>query len=135
MSELPYRAEVDVRFQDLDAVGHVNNAVYATYCEQARVDFFEDVIGLRSTDISIVLASLELQYRRPVEGTGTVSVELDVPEVGNSSFTMTYELTYEGEVVATGESVQVVVDPETRESVRVPDEWREAVGAETGSAD
>lgn len=133
MSELPYRAEVDVRFQDLDAVGHVNNAVYATYCEQARVDFFEDVVGLRSTDISIVLASLELQYRKPIEGTGTVSVELDVPEVGNSSFTMTYELTYEGDVVATGESVQVVVDPETRESVRVPDSWREAVGAETGS--
>ncbi|MFC6825312.1 acyl-CoA thioesterase [Halopelagius fulvigenes] len=132
---MPYRAEVDVRFQDLDAVGHVNNAVYATYCEQARVDFFEDVIGLRSTDLNIVLASLELQYRRPIEGTGTVSVELDVPEVGNSSFTMAYELTYEGEVVATGESVQVVVDPETRESVRVPDAWREAVGAETGSED
>ncbi|SDQ36058.1 acyl-CoA thioester hydrolase [Halopelagius longus] len=135
MSELPYRAEVDVRFQDLDAVGHVNNAVYATYCEQARVDFFEDVIGLRSTDLNIVLASLQLQYRKPIEGTGTVSVELDVPEVGNSSFTMAYELTYEGEVVATGESVQVVVDPETRESVRVPDSWREAVGAEAGSED
>ncbi|RDI72958.1 acyl-CoA thioesterase [Halopelagius longus] len=132
---MPYRAEVDVRFQDLDAVGHVNNAVYATYCEQARVDFFEDVIGLRSTDLNIVLASLQLQYRKPIEGTGTVSVELDVPEVGNSSFTMAYELTYEGEVVATGESVQVVVDPETRESVRVPDSWREAVGAEAGSED
>lgn len=135
MSALPYRTELDVRFSDLDLVGHVNNAVYATYCEQARVRFFEDELDVRSTDISIVLASLELQYRRPIEGTGTVTVELDVTDVGNSSFTMAYEISHEGEVAATGESVQVVVDPETRESVRVPDSWREAVGAETTADD
>lgn len=129
MSELPYRTELDVRFSDLDLVGHVNNAVYATYCEQARVRFFEDALDVRSTDISIVLASLELQYRSPIEGIGTVTVELDVTEVGNSSFTTTYELSYEGEVVATAESVQVAVDPETRESARVPDSWRDAFGA------
>lgn len=135
MSALPYRTDLDVRFSDLDLVGHVNNAVYATYCEQARVRFFEDELDVRSTDISIVLASLELQYRRPIEGVGTVTVELDVTEVGDSSFTATYELSYEGEVVATGESVQVVVDPETRESVRVPDPWRDAFGAATGADD
>lgn len=135
MSALPYRTDLDVRFSDLDLVGHVNNAVYATYCEQARVRFFEDELDVRSTDISIVLASLELQYRNPIEGIGTVTVELDVTDVGNSSFTMTYELSYEGEVAATGESVQVVVDPETRESVRVPDSWRDAFGAATDADD
>lgn len=127
MSDLPFRVETEVRFRDLDAVGHVNNAVYATYCEQARVRFFEDVVGVRSTDLSVVLASVELQYRRPIEGIGTVTVDLGVTEIGNASFTMAYELAYGGEVVATGESVQVVVDPDTRESVRVPDPWREAV--------
>jgi acyl-CoA thioester hydrolase len=128
MSDPLFRAELEVRFRDLDTVGHVNNAVYATYCEQARVRFFEEVLGVSSTDLSVVVARLELQYRRPIEGLGTVSVALDVTDVGTSSFTTTYELTYEGDVVATGESVQVAVDPETKSSAPLPDAWRAKLG-------
>jgi acyl-CoA thioester hydrolase len=127
MSDLPFVTELDVRFRDLDPAGHVNNAVYMTYCEQARVDFFDDVVGVGSTDLNVVIAHQSIDYRRPIEGTGTVDVALGVPSVGDTSFEMVYELTYGGDVVATGESTQVVVDPETKQATPVPDAWRESV--------
>ncbi|WP_435186409.1 acyl-CoA thioesterase [Halobellus sp. EA9] len=126
----PYETEHEVRFRDLDAVGHVNNVVYATYCEQCRVRFLEAVLGERAADLGVVVAHLELDYRTPIEGTGTVAVAMEPGDVGDSSFELTYELTYEGEVVATGSSVQVVVDPETGASAPLPDRWRAVLDAE-----
>jgi acyl-CoA thioester hydrolase len=127
MSDLSFLTEIDVRFRDLDPAGHVNNAVYMTYCEQARVDFFEDVVGVGSADLNLVIAHQSIDYRQPIEGTGTVEVAVGVPSVGDTSFEMTYELTYEGDVVATGESVQVVVDTETKQATPIPDAWRDRI--------
>ena len=123
--EYPYVTTHEVRFRDLDAVGHVNNVVYATYCEQCRVTFFEDVLGEGLSDLSIVVAHLEMDYRNPIDDVGTVDVALDIGDVGRTSFETTYELTFEGEVAATGSSVQVAVDPETGSAAPLPDKWRE----------
>ena len=125
--EFPYVTEHEIRFRDLDAVGHVNNVVYATYCEQSRVRFLEDVLDERSGELSVVVAHLELDYRQPIEGIGTVSVAMEPRDVGDSSFELAYELTFEGDVVATGSSVQVVVDPDTGASAPLPDRWRAAL--------
>lgn len=124
MTDLPYRTEFPVRFRDHDRLGHVNNSVYATYVEQARVDAFEDAFGDEWSDLNTVLAHLELDYRTPIEGFGTVTVALGIVDVGTSSFETTYELSFEDEVVATASTVQVVVDPETKSSTPVPEEWR-----------
>jgi acyl-CoA thioester hydrolase len=125
----PYVTTHEVRFRDLDAVGHVNNVVYATYCEQCRVRYLEAELDERAADISVVVAHLELDYRQPIGGMGTVSVAMEPTSVGESSFELAYELTFEGEVVATGSSVQVVVDPETGESRPLPDRGVEALDA------
>nr|WP_255409905.1 MULTISPECIES: thioesterase family protein [Haloferax] len=123
---MSFVAEVEVRFRDHDSFGHVNNAVYATYCEQARVRFFEEVMDTPLSDPHIVVAHLELDYRAPIEGVGTVEVEVEAGEPGGKSFPIYYTLSYEGEVVATGETVQVAMDGEGRPT-RVPDQWREAI--------
>jgi len=127
-----FETELPVRFRDLDAMGHVNNAVYATYLEQARVDYFESVLEVPLSEIDSVLASLSIDYERPVRG-GSVTVAVRVPEVGDSSVPMEYEVRDgDGDVAATGETVQVVVDPETGSPRPVPEEWRAAIEAFEG---
>ncbi|ADQ67061.1 thioesterase [Halogeometricum borinquense DSM 11551] len=127
MTEFAYESKLDVRFRDLDPVGHVNNAVYATYCEQARIDYFQDALKVEGSDVNTVLANVEINYRKPIEGLGELTIALGVSEVGNTSFEMEYELSFEDEVVATASSVQVVIDPETKEPAPIPNEWRERI--------
>ena len=123
-----YTAEIEVRFRDIDAMGHVNNAVYATYLEQARTRYFRDVLETDLSSISTVLASLSLEFHRPIElEDGTVTVAIDVPELGRSSVPMTYELRTPNESVATAESTQVHVDPETGEAHPIPEKHRDRI--------
>ncbi|CQH58412.1 thioesterase domain protein [Halobacterium hubeiense] len=126
MTEFPFATTVDVRYQDHDTLGHVNNAVYVTYMEEARVAYLREYAGLAMDDISMVVAHLDVDFRRTVEYADEVEVAVGVTDVGGSSFTMAYEVR-DGETVAVeGESVQVTLDPETGESQPVPDEWRDS---------
>jgi len=121
----PITTAVSVRFSDLDAAGIVNNAVYATYLEEARVGFLLERLDLNSIEeLPVVVASQSLQYERPITEMTTVTVSVECPTVGESSFTLAYELRVD-DLVATGETVQVVVDPATGASQPLPDAWRE----------
>ena len=127
-----YHTEVPVRFRDIDAMGHVNNAVYATYLEQARTHYYRDVLGADLSAVSTVLASMSVQFYRPVElGDESVVVTIAVSELGESSVPMTYELRVDGDAVAEAESVQVAVDDEGS-SRPIPEAYREAIEAYHG---
>lgn len=108
-------------------MGHVNNAVYASYLEQARAEYFQSVLGTPLDEIPTVLVHLEIDYRRPIALGDTVTVAMCVTDLGESSLGMEYELCAEGDVAATAETVQVVIDFETERSVSIPDEWRESI--------
>jgi acyl-CoA thioester hydrolase len=127
--EFPYVTEVDVRFRDLDPMDHVNNAIYVTYIEQARAEYYEDVIGLTLGEADTVLAHLEVDYHRPIELGEVVEVRMRTEELGESSIPMAYELRVDGDLAATAETIQVTFDRETGESVPLPAEWRERIGA------
>lgn len=120
-----YTADLEIRFRDLDPMQHVNNAIYSTYLEQARARFSEDVLGMPLADLDTVLAQVEISFERPIEGTGTVRIELEVGDVGRSSIPMEYEVFSEGKRVATATSVQVYFDRETGKSKPIPDHLRE----------
>lgn len=128
MAEFSYECEIPVRFQDLDAVGHVNNAIYATYLEEARIAYMEDVMGVDADESGAVIAHLAIDYRRPVTDDDHVTVALRTEELGESSIPMTYEIRVGETVAATAETVMVITDGEggTR---RVPDAWRERITA------
>jgi acyl-CoA thioester hydrolase len=127
MTDYSFVADVDVRFRDIDAMGHVNNAVYATYLEEARTAYFDEVLDASLADVQTVLANVALEFRRPVELGDDVTVAVRVPELGRSSIPMEYEVRADGEVAATGEAVQVAVDGETGESRPIPEAWREKI--------
>jgi acyl-CoA thioester hydrolase len=64
--EFAYTTTLPVRYRDTDTMGHVNNAVYVTYFEQARIDYFDAVLDIPLEEREMVLANLELDYRRSV---------------------------------------------------------------------
>jgi len=112
MTEFNYETEIDVRFRDLDSMGHVNNAVYATFLEHARTLYMDDVFGDRPEEINVALVNLEIDFRRQVRFRETVTVGVGVTELGDSSATMAYEVTTGDELAATGETVLVAIDDE-----------------------
>ena len=127
MDEFSYTTDLNVRVRDIDFMGHVNNAVYATYLEEARTSYFEDVLDVPLTDIDSVLAHLEIDYRRPITIEDDVSVALRVPRIGESSLPMEYEIRAGEEVAATGESVQVTVDRRSGEARPISDRVRTSI--------
>lgn len=86
----PFETTARIRYADLDTYGHVNNAVYATLLEEARIEYFDDVVevgaevsGLEGATGTVV-ASLELAFERSIQRTGEVTVTVAVPELGES---------------------------------------------------
>ena len=124
-----YVAGIEVRFADLDPRGHVNNAAYATYLEQTRAGWVDEVVETDLVEIDMVLARLEVDFERPVELGDDVEVALDVSDLGRSSIHMDYEVTADGERAASAKSVQVIVDAETGRARELPEAMREQVEA------
>jgi acyl-CoA thioester hydrolase len=128
MADFEYETELQVRFRDLDAMGHVNNAVYATYLEQARVDYYDEILGVGLDDIDTVLVNLEIDYRHEVKlDDETVTIAMGVRSIGESSVTVTYEVRAGDRVAATAETTQVYVDPEEGGSRPLPEAWVETM--------
>jgi len=126
MEAYPFEAPVAVRYNDVDSYGHVNNAVYVSYLEEARVAFFRDVIGVRgATDFGFIVARVEVDYLRPLQLFDALRVGLRVEAIGRTSFSFAYQLVVGEEVVARGRSVQVSFDYEQQRKVPVPDTLRE----------
>jgi acyl-CoA thioester hydrolase len=119
-----------VRFRDCDAFGHVNNAVYLTYLEQARMSFLERLgLGTSVADLTIILARAEIDFRSQVSLGDEVEIGVRTARLGTKSFTLAYELRVEGRVVAEASTVLVGYDYERDESIVLPGAWREAFAA------
>jgi len=104
---------IEVRFRDLDAMGHVNNAVVVSYMEQARVYWWHRLLGERPfLEEGFLIARVEVDYRLPILLTDKVWVELACTKIGTSSFELHYLLTKGkgGDVFAEGKTVQVMLD-------------------------
>jgi acyl-CoA thioester hydrolase len=113
-----YQSKQYVRWDDLDAFGHVNNAKYLTYAQEARFAW--------SGILEMVVARAEVDFIAPIyDGDSFVDVELWVSAIGTSSFAVTYEIKLKGEVVARVKTVQVTVDMKTKKSHPISTEQRE----------
>ncbi|MEZ3142395.1 acyl-CoA thioesterase [Halobaculum sp. MBLA0143] len=121
----PFETTVAVRYRDLDPMGHVNNAVYASYLETARNDFFREAVGVELSEADAVLASLSLEFHAPLAGTDPVTVLVWTPETGETSCTFAYEVRRDGRTVAEGETVLVTVGADG-EPAALPDRLRTA---------
>jgi len=119
-----------VRFRDLDPMGHVNNAVFLTYIEQARFTYLSEVGAATDLEeMNMIVARIEIDLKAPVGLGHEVEVAVHASRFGTKSFDLDYVLRVAGEVVAEAKSVQVAYDYDRREPVALPEEWREKMTA------
>jgi len=115
-----------VRFRDLDSLAHMNNAVYATFIEQARIAY----LSPQGADVeNMILARLEIDFRSPVELGETVEIAVTPTRVGTKSFDLGYVLRVGDRIVAEAKTVLVAYDYERAQSVALPDNWKERLAA------
>jgi acyl-CoA thioester hydrolase len=122
-------ALIQVRFTDLDVLGHVNNNIYLSYFEMARVHYFRELLGedWNWRKFTIVLAKNEVEYLQPVLLNHRPEVYMFSEHVGTKSFTLSYELKVNGIIFAKGKSVVVAFDGEKGISMEIPDKMRKAL--------
>ncbi len=124
-----YSTNIELRFSDLDAYGHVNSAVYFTYLETARVKLFHDFIRENSEQgIFSVVARAECDYKIPIMLYDEVIVTLWVSRTGRSSFDLEYRLHDSQEkVYATARTTMVCFDSVKNVTVPIPESIRALV--------
>lgn len=124
-----------VRFRDLDAMNHVNNAVYLTYFEIARLAFWEALTDLPGLgDFNQIVAEATCTYRSPALRDERLDVWIKPVELRRSSFILAYRIEEQtgGRLIATGRTVQVLYDYAAGHSVPIPPELRARFAAFEG---
>jgi acyl-CoA thioester hydrolase len=130
MDEFKFHHPIEVRYADLDPQGHVNNACFLTFFEQARVSYLIH-LGLFSKDqsfleVGIIIADAKVTFLAPVYFGQDVRVGVRVGRIGNKSMTMDYRVLdgVDGRELANGSTTLVTYDYHRHKSILVPDEWR-----------
>lgn len=132
---------IAVRFRDIDAMGHVNNAVFFTYLETARVEYMRGVVfrtqSRKLPEAGLILAKISCDFKKPIFYGQPVEVGTRVTQIRNSSFLVEQRIEAGGQLAALSQAVVVRYDYEAGVSVRIPDEFRTRVetfeGREGGS--
>ena len=124
--KLVHVERIDVRWGDMDAMGHVNNTVYFRYMEQARIGWFESLLprGDAWSKIGIVIVNASCNFRKPINYPGTVEVKVFSGEPGGSSVPTFYEMKVNGELYADGAAKVVFVDAEKQKPLSIPEDIR-----------
>jgi len=124
-----HEKRIEIRWRDMDALGHVNNAVYATYLEECRDEWAQKALGDVSDMWAWVLARVAIDFRRELtQDDDAVVVSATLVRIGTSSLTLREEVrTLDGTLSAEAESVIVARDSETGRSRPLTDEERAAL--------
>lgn len=125
---------IEVRWGDMDALGHVNNTVYFRYFEQLRINWYDNAgygtLGARNTGMVIVDAHAE--FLKPIVYPAIIDARMGGHSPGRSSFVATYSLSIDDVVYTRGSSRIVWVDHSAGRSVPLPLELKQAIGGIDG---
>jgi acyl-CoA thioester hydrolase len=133
-TRFPYEITLEVAFRDIDAMGHVNNAVFFAYYEMVRIKYLGEIMedsGLLSTellDLPLILVEANCIYKSPALLTELLRIGAGISRFGNKSFDMLYRVEGEdGRLIAYGKTVQVMYDYVARSAFRIPEELKQYV--------
>jgi acyl-CoA thioester hydrolase len=133
VTDFRHRTRLEVRFRDIDAFGHVNNAVFSSYLEQARIGYLLDALELPRFDrLPLILARVELDYRAPIMFGDPIEVLTRVDWIGRSSIAMSHEISAAERLAGQASTVLVTYDYDRAKPMPVPDEWRRRFAAVEG---
>ena len=122
-----YTCNIEIRFSDIDAYGHVNNAVYFTYLETARTKAFSsNFIDFMNKGLFFVVAQAECEFKKPIKlEDDQVTVEFTIEGLGRSSFAVIYRLLgNQGQHFANAKTVMVALDAKRGTPTGIPDDIR-----------
>lgn len=133
LADFRFYHPVQVRYGDIDAQRHVNNAKYFTYSEQARQEYFQ-ALGLWDgqdyDDIGVILLEVSCRFISPLTLGQAIKVGVRTTRLGNKSMDMEYSIVgaTEDREFAVGKAILVAYDYRARKTMPIPDLWREAIG-------
>jgi acyl-CoA thioester hydrolase len=129
---MQHKTPIQLRFKDIDALGHVNNANHLSFFELARINYFDDLIGEKIDweKEGMILARVTVDYKQPVYLQDKISVYTNLVKTGTTSFELEYKLMREEKdgtetVVSIGTSVIVCFNYKEKKPVPVPTKWIE----------
>lgn len=124
-----HRIPVQIRFNDIDVVGHVNNAVYQEYFDCGRTEYFKEVFGQRINRVKagFVIAAIQIDFYDPLYPDDTISVVTRVERIGEKSLNMVQQILKEGsgEPAAAARTAMVSFDYKHKRSIAFPEKWKE----------
>jgi len=132
MAEFRFYHPIEVRYGDLDPQGHLNNAKYLTYMEQARINYLKELglwAGGSFLDVGIILAEAQVTFLAPVQFGSPLRVGVRVTRLGNKSLGMEYQIEDgdSGRQFARGATALVAYDYHAGRSIPLPEGWREKI--------
>lgn len=126
-----FYTRIPIRFRDLDAMSHVNNAVYFSLVEQGRIDYFQHVIGPRHNwkEFGVLIARNEIDYLSPIVLEDELYCGIQVTRVGTKSISIEFELIIQREkgektLAAQGKNVLVCHNHVQMKTAAVPTDWK-----------
>ncbi len=126
-----HRTPIQIRFNDVDIMGHVNNSVYQNYFDYARLRYFEEVFGYRIDwfDKALVLVKIEIEYQQPVQMFDEIGVLTKIFHLGNKSLQMEQLLVgnEQQDVRCSNRAVLSAFSYHEGKAVELPERWRRAI--------
>ena len=124
LSDYKFKTPIAIRFSDIDAVGHVNNAVYLTYFEEARLSYWRDAIHWNLREDGVIVGRSEVNYLKPILLQDEIACYVRTTRIGNSSFDIMHilvKITPNGEeICTTGKTVCISYDYAANKSIPIP---------------
>jgi len=132
MSAFRFYHPIEVRYGDLDPQGHLNNAKYLTYMEQARIAYVRHLgiwQGESFLDVGFILAEVRVTFKAPILWGQPIQVGVRIQRLGNKSFDVLYTIedNQTGNEHACGSTVQVAYDYHNAQTISIPDAWRKII--------
>jgi acyl-CoA thioester hydrolase len=133
MTDFRFYHPIEVRYGDLDPQGHVNNAKYLTYFEQARVYYLIQLglfnKGQSFMDVGIIIADIHIAFQTPARYDDRIKVGVRTSKIGNKSMTVDQCVMNAdtGKVLASGTVILVAFDYREHRTISVPDEWKKTI--------
>lgn len=127
---------IQIRFNDIDAMGHINNNIYFSYFDLGKTTYFETIkpTAVSWTDGLIVVAHIEVDFFSPIYYKEKIAVDSKVTKLGDKSGTFLQQIrnVANGEIKCRCTSIFVTYDAQTQSSMAIPDNWREVISRYEG---
>jgi acyl-CoA thioester hydrolase len=131
LNDFKYKTPIPIRFSDIDLFGHANNALFLTYFEQARSNYWNEIIHWDWNARGIILAKAEVEFINPIVLTDQIFAYVRTSRIGNSSWDIEYVLVAEKEgkqtIKAKGKTIQVCFDYQNNCSAPIPEKEKQAM--------